>query len=108
MAEDIVSVYNKGDTSESICLCKLYNETTSVYDLTDADALYPKCTISDPNGTVLITAQPMTKLSTGKYVYRYNIATTAAVGWYPVKHDISITSGGATRLETQYTGFTVV
>ena len=107
MAEVVVSSYDKGDTAETICLVKLYNEVTAAYDLTDADVGFPKCSIYDPAGALLITAQAMVNISTGKYIYRYNILSTAASGWYPVKHDISITSGGVTRLETEYTGFNV-
>ena len=107
MAETVVSGYDKGDTAETICLVKLYNEVTGVYDLTDADTGFPKCSIYDPAGALLITTQTMTKLSTGKYIYRYNISASAASGWYPVKHDISVASGGITRLDTEYTGFNV-
>jgi len=75
-----VRTYNKADTVAVFAENKTYNFTTEVWTTGDADANYPKITITDPDGTVKVDAASMTKDTTGKYEYLYQLATDASKG----------------------------
>ena len=72
------------------------------YTLVDPSSI-PKIDITDPAGTSVVTAQSMTKVTTGKYSYDYTPAGTAVLGWYGVK--ITVTDGG--RVTIARGGFTL-
>jgi len=57
--------------------------------LTSTGALYDPedgvtVTLYKPDGSKVLDAEPMTKESTGLYVYYWNSKDTDTVGWYPV------------------------
>lgn len=72
--------YNRADTVYVACTHQTYNLSTDAWTTADADDNYPKITITDPAGTVKVNGTSMTKITTGKYESRYELASDATQG----------------------------
>lgn len=56
-------------------------------------------TVTDPAGTSVVTAQAMTKDSTGTYHYNYTIAADAVLGWYRAR--VTATDGAVVTIQDE-------
>lgn len=99
--------YQQGDTVSCVYWSYLYDADADTKTLTDADSGYPKITITDSAGTAKVSSAAMSKTSTGKYVYQYTLASSAATGWWTVKVQNQITSGAVVYSEVSHGGFSV-
>lgn len=89
--------FDQKDTVYTRCKHETYNFSTELWSLADPDAGYPKITITDTAGTVKVNAVSMTKISTGKFEHRYQLAADAAKGvWTGV---VETANGGYTDKE---------
>jgi hypothetical protein len=66
-----------------------------------------KITITNPSGTVKVTAQSMTKSEVGKYAYYYNSATDDVSGWWKVSTLAQDGSGETAKITITNSGFTL-
>lgn len=65
--------------------------TLALYDPNN----YPTITVKDTDGTVKVSAQNLTKSSTGKWYY----ITQTAVNWMAGEYEVSITSTDGTNTD---------
>lgn len=72
--------YNRLDSVYVTVLHETYTLSTDTWAAADADTGYPKITITDPAGTVKVSAVGMTKRATGKYEYLYELTSTDVLG----------------------------
>ena len=96
-------VYQRGDSAYFKLQHKTYTFLTDVWALADPDATYPKITITDSAGTAKVAAATMTKVTTGKYDYSYQIATDAETGTWTGY----IETSNSTYKDRQYLAFDV-
>ncbi len=95
--------YQQGDTVYFNLQHKTYTLLTDVWALADADTNYPKITITDSEGTVIINAVSMTNKATGKYEYLYQLASDAPTGTWTG----FIETSNSAYLDKQYFAFEV-
>jgi uncharacterized protein YfaS (alpha-2-macroglobulin family) len=72
--------YTEGDSVFVTLVHQTYTLSTDTWADADPDTTYPKITITDPDGTVKVTAATMTKDATGKYEYQYELPASPTVG----------------------------
>ena len=71
----------------------------------DCDSGYPKYTVIDPDGTVEVDAQAMTKTEEGKYKYEdYNVPNDGKRDWWNEK----IEARTNTKITIVFDGFGVI
>lgn len=58
----------------------------------DCDTNYPKITLWDSSGVVIVDAATMTKQDTGEYIYQPSITTTRPKGSWPWKVELQTSS----------------
>ena len=61
---------------------EIYNWLTNVWTIVDADEDYPKLTLTDSSGEILLNGMIMTRDALGKYSYLYQLAEDAPIGKY--------------------------
>ena len=71
-----VNTYQQG---ESIGIWAYIRDWDKVYTNPDNGV---KLTLTDPLGVVKVNNLAMTAISTGKFMYHYNIPSDAAIGWW--------------------------
>ena len=70
-----------GDSVYIPVIHEVYTLSTNTWAEADPDAGYPTITITDPDGTVKVDAQAMTKKATGKFEYEYTIPAGGQGEW---------------------------
>ena len=87
---------------------RFYNFATEVFEDVACDSGYPKLTVTDHDGTVKVTAQPMTLVGTNDYIYKHDILADAVKGFWLCDAEMRYTTGGNTYIEHEVWGFEVI
>ncbi len=66
------------------------------------DAATAVCTVTDPNGTEQVSAQAMTKVSTGTYEYSYTLSMSDLIGQWDILIKTTDSSGNVSIEEKKF------
>lgn len=81
-----------------------FNDVSEQWEDVDQDTDYPKVTITKADGTAVVTAEVLTRMTTGKY--RYLLSTIGlAAGFYKRKYEGKYPSGAETHYPILTDGF---
>lgn len=106
MSLQVKVVHHEDDSVTIYCEVSKVNLATGEWTASDADAGYPKLSITDSLGAVQVSEQTMTKISatTGKYFHTYQ-PSSPSKGVWDAKVKCQVTVEGSPHVETTHTTF---